>query len=104
MPATVTLIANTQEELEPTGTVHTLNRWLKRRIPITQKFMEFIRRASKEFSTEPRTFHYPPENVTIVGSLDEMGFPVVITVYKGAGKTKPKNNNHRATGRKERKR
>lgn len=69
--------------------LHALNKWLRRRIPLNQDFLAHIRRIAKEFGPEPKEFFY--KDLTIIGALDETGVPTVVTVYT----TNPKKNTRR---------
>lgn len=65
--------------------LHGLNRWVQRRIPLNQDVLSFVRRKQAEFGFEPKEFRF--KDLIFVGALNEVGEPVVVSVFTT---TKPK--------------
>jgi|BarGraIncu00431A_1022009.scaffolds.fasta_scaffold10693_2 hypothetical protein len=60
-------------------TLHALNRYVQRRIPLNQDILSFLKRKQVEFSEETQEFKF--KDLIFVGGLNDVGEPVVLSVY-----------------------
>jgi hypothetical protein len=65
--------------------LHGLNRWVQRKIPLNQDILSFLKRKQAEFGPEPQEFKF--KDLIFVGALNDAGEPVVVSVFTT---TKPK--------------